>query len=88
MLYIAVQPKPRTFLHKTVHDADAIQQLADQLPPGVITGFLQSFLRVDVQGLQARFGEEHDGGYLHCMDPLQPSTLGAAYSMGNGTSGH
>ena len=78
----AVQPKPRTFLHKTVYDADAIQQLAAQLPPGVTKDLFQSFSVCGTCQNFKRFGEEHDGGYLHCMDSLQPSTLRAAYSMG------
>eukprot|EP00435_Cladocopium_sp_Y103_P003406 s6634_g1.t1 len=41
--------------------------------------FVPKFLHLsDVQC----FGEEHDGGYLHCLDSLRPSTLRAAYSMG------
>eukprot|EP00435_Cladocopium_sp_Y103_P048489 s2897_g14.t1 len=32
--FYAAQQKPRTFLRKTSYDADAIQAIADQLPPG------------------------------------------------------
>ena len=78
----AVQPKPRTFLHKTEYDADAIQALADQLPPGITKDLFQSFSVCGMCKTFKRFGEENDGGYLHCMDSLQPSTLRAAYSMG------
>ena len=78
----AMQPKPRTFLHKTVYDANAIEQLANQLPPGVTKDLFQRFSLCGTCKAFKRFGEEHDGGYLHCMDSLQPSTLRAAYSMG------
>eukprot|EP00435_Cladocopium_sp_Y103_P023003 s76_g5.t1 len=90
----AAQQKPRTFLRKTSYDADAIQAIADhydadaiqaiadQLPPGVTKDLFQSFSICGTCSTFKRFGEEHDGGYLHCMDSLQPSTLRAAYSMG------
>ena len=74
MLYRSVQPKPVTFMHR-VFDADAVEKLAAQLPPGVTKDLFQSFSICGTCNAFKRFGEEHDGGYLHCMESLQPSTL-------------
>lgn len=71
-----------TSLRKTTSGASAIQQLAQQLPFGVTRDLFQSFSICGTCNNWKRFGEEHDGGYLLCMDSLNESSLQAAYSMG------
>ena len=69
-------------LRKTTAGANAIQQLAEQLPRGVTRELFQSFSICGSCNTWKRFGEENDGGYLLCMDSLNASDLKAAYSMG------
>jgi len=71
-----------TSLRKTTSGASAIQHLAHQLPFGVTRDLFQSFSICGTCNNWKRFGEEHDGGYLLCMDSLNASSLQAAYSMG------
>ena len=75
---------PRTFLHKT---RVRRRVLSRHLLISCLLGSPKTCSKVSLRlwGRARpfkRFGEENDGGYLHCMDSLQPSTLRAAYSMG------
>ena len=62
--------------------ADSIHELTKRLPPGDTMSLFQSFSICGNCDTWQRFGEDHDGGYLSCVDNMKNGTLLAAYSMG------
>jgi len=59
-----------------------MQQIAARLPEGPTKDLLKSFQICTSCNSYIRAGEEHDGGYLTCLDNLQGSQVKAAYSLG------
>mmetsp|Transcript_4816 Transcript_4816/g.8742 ORF Transcript_4816/g.8742 Transcript_4816/m.8742 type:complete len:355 (-) Transcript_4816:73-1137(-) len=62
--------------------SNTMQQLAARLPNGSTKELLESFKVCGSCTNWQRLGEEHDGGYLVCMDAVPNSQLRAAYSIG------
>ncbi|CAE7689596.1 AMY1.6 [Symbiodinium pilosum] len=62
--------------------SDSIMHFADSLQPGATQDLLRSFRICGRCKEWRRFGEERDGGYLSCVDHMEPEDIRAAYSMG------
>jgi len=62
--------------------SNSIMELAESLEEGETKEFLRSFRICGSCKEFKRFGEDHDGGYLSCVDHMAPGDVKAAYSMG------
>jgi len=68
---------------KSVNLLSCLATWAETMREGDVSRSLLNSFRICGQCNQfARFGEEHDGGYLMCMDGLKDRTVNAVYSMG------
>ena len=63
--------------------ADSIQELTKRLPPGDTKELFQSFSICGNCETWQRFGENHDGGYLSCMDNMKNGNLFAEMNTSN-----
>ena len=62
--------------------SNSIMELAESLEEGETKEFLRSFRICGSCKAFKRFGEDHDGGYLSCVDHMARGDIKAAYSMG------